>query len=200
MTNYIKKCHPQPTLGSPVSPHDVHSPGSWGKRPLVASRVLNCFSWHSPALWTLPDRELLYQKPKLKKRKRGGKTERERRKNKFTAHVLYCWCFTRTRSACVENRIPSKALCFSNTTSEHTSLAETEVGATHDTRATRCFSLNEHRNPLESSQRSSGPGGGGLGPRFSSKCGCCRWPVGDSDLQDTGNRNRTRFCAPLATR
>lgn len=42
----------------PMSPSDVHPLGSWGKRPLVASQVLNCFSWHSPALWALPNGEL----------------------------------------------------------------------------------------------------------------------------------------------
>lgn len=37
---------------------DVHPMGSWGKRSLVASWILNCFSWRGPAIEALPDRLL----------------------------------------------------------------------------------------------------------------------------------------------
>lgn len=39
---------------------DVRPMGSWGKRPLVASWILNCFSWHGSAIVALPDRLLQF--------------------------------------------------------------------------------------------------------------------------------------------
>lgn len=117
-----------------MSPSDIHPLGSWGKRPLVASRVLNCFSWHSPALWALSEAckgTSLYKNTRFKRKSI----------NKLTTHVSQQLTLSQANLGSrtwvhLQQRV-------SNTTSKHTSIAEREA-YTHDPRAVCFFSSNEH--------------------------------------------------------